>query len=171
MSNQKKAGEVPSRFPDEIAHLAGITRMLGEAFGDCRGRCAACGSLFIWTPKRYMAKDYRGKSINGCFPELFTARTDGPYRCTGCQNPVICWQSPERVTVFLPASSHRKWQSASRPLCASGAFTFRHNSELLVFDWRACFQHVLRLPGRVPCHGYDSPMGRVEGYHHEKTAV
>lgn len=158
MSNQKKSGSaIP--FPDEIAHLAGITRMLDEALETAEADVQHADRDYM-DAKRYMA-EYRGEiDPNEMFQnELLLRQTDHTGALAVRTRDIL---AKLRESPYFARIDFSENGSLPPVPCYIGRFTFRHNSELLVFDWRAPVSSMFYDYETGPA-GYDSPMGRVEG--------
>ena len=110
--------------------------------------------------KRYMA-EYRGKSIPArCFQnELLLRQTDHTGALAVRTRDIL---AKLRESPYFARIDFSENGSLPPVPCYIGRFTFRHNSELLVFDWRAPVSSMFYDYETGPA-GYDSPMGRVEG--------
>lgn len=158
MSNQKKSGSaIP--FPDEIAHFSSISCMLEEALENAEADVQHAGRDYM-DAKRYMA-EYRGEiDPNEMFQnELLLRQTDHTGALAVRTRDIL---AKLRESPYFARIDFSENGSLPPVPCYIGRFTFRHNSELLVFDWRAPVSSMFYDYETGPA-GYDSPMGRVEG--------
>lgn len=155
MTNERET--IP--FPDEIAHLAALRRRLDDALREADETVQQIDKDYM-REKRYMAQ-YRGEiDPHEMFQnELALRQIDrtGAFAVSVRDQIAKLQDSPYFARVdFQPHGSR-----AAFPYYI-GRFSFRHQDELLVCDWRAPVAGLF-YDCEIGPAGYDAPMGRMEG--------
>lgn len=155
MTNERET--IP--FPDEIAHLAALRRRLDDALREADETVQQIDKDYM-REKRYMAQ-YRGEiDPHEMFQnELALRQIDrtGAFAVSVRDQIAKLQDSPYFARVdFQPHGS-----KAAFPYYI-GRFSFRHQDELLVCDWRAPVAGLF-YDCEIGPAGYDAPMGRMEG--------
>lgn len=155
MTNERE--NIP--FPDEIAHLAALRRRLDDALREADETVQQIDKDYM-REKRYMAQ-YRGEiDPHEMFQnELALRQIDrtGAFAVSVRDQIAKLQDSPYFARVdFQPHGS-----KAAFPYYI-GRFSFRHQDELLVCDWRAPVAGLF-YDCEIGPAGYDAPMGRMEG--------
>ncbi len=149
----------PIPFPDEVAHLADINKKLDSAVRAASDHVEKIDTDYMET-KRYMA-DYRGEiDPHEMFQnELALKQIDhiGAFA-------VSIWRKLEKLkeSPYFARIDFRRDAGQAATTFYIGRFAFTHESELLIYDWRAPIAGMF-YDCEVGLAGYDAPMGRVEG--------
>ena len=157
MTNEKERETIP--FPDELAHLTALRCKLDDALREADDTVEQIDRDYM-REKRYMAQ-YRGEiDPHEMFQnELALRQLDrtGAFAVSVRDQIAKLQDSPYFARVdFQPHGS-----KAAFPYYI-GRFSFRHQDELLVCDWRAPVAGLF-YDCEIGPAGYDAPMGRMEG--------
>ncbi len=146
-------------FPDEIAHLGIINKKLEAALQAANDNINKIDKDYM-AAKRYMA-DYRGEiDPHEMFQnELALKQIDqtGAFAMGICNKLAKLKESPYFARIDFKGETE---QTESTHYI--GRFTFTHENEILIFDWRAPIASMFYDYETGPA-GYDAPMGRIEG--------
>ena len=144
-------------FPEEAAHLAQIGCKLEEALHSAQADVERIGREYAGTT-RYMA-DYRGElDPHEMFhTELLLRQTvqTGAFSVGVRDRIAKLRESPYFARIDFESGG------AAEKIYI-GRFSFRHENELLIFDWRAPVASMF-YDCEVGPAGYDAPLGRVDG--------
>lgn len=154
-----KAEDAPVPFPDEIAHLEQINRKLEEALEEADKDVLRADRDYR-DAKRYMV-DFRGEiDPHEMFQsELLLKQTD--------RSGAFAVQRREQIAKLKDSPYFARVDfSDGAPDDAFayyiGRFSFRHEHELLIFDWRAPIASLF-YDCEVGPAAYDAPAGRING--------
>lgn len=157
MTNEKETAPIP--FPDEIEHLHALRHRLDDALREADDTVEQIDREYM-REKRYMAQ-YRGEiDPHEMFQnELALRQIDrtGAFAVSVREQIAKLQDSPYFARVDFQSHGSR----AAFPYYI-GRFSFRHQDELLVCDWRAPVA-ALFYDCEVGPAGYEAPMGRMEG--------
>ncbi len=146
-------------FPDEIAHLAIINETLDAALQAANDDVNKIDKDYM-AAKRYMA-DYRGEiDPHEMFQnELALKQIDqtGAFAVGICHKLSKLKESPYFARIDFKGETEQMANSYY-----IGRFTFTHENEILIFDWRAPIASMF-YDYEIGPAGYHAPMGRIEG--------
>lgn len=157
MKNDLRDSKIP--FPEEINHLCEITQKLEEALQDAKADVSRIDREYR-DAKRYMA-EYRGEiDPNEMFQnELLLKQTDetGGFAVSIQDKISKLKESPYFARIDFQGQGYEEPEEFY-----IGRFTFRHDYELLIYDWRAPIASMF-YDYEVGPAGYEAPMGRIDG--------
>lgn len=150
------AGPVP--YPDELTHLEEMNEKLDAALAKAIGDVSRIDTEYR-DAKRYMA-EYRGElDPHEMFQnELLLKQTDhtGAFAAGVRDRLEKLKDSPYFARIDFSC------KNTNPEKIYIGRFTFRHDNEILIYDWRAPVSGMFYDYEPGPA-GYDAPTGRIEG--------
>ncbi len=163
MTDKERAGRQEQEpgipFPDEVAHLAQISRRLEDALVQAHQNVDQADKEYMDT-KRYMVQHRGDIDPHEMFQNEMALRD---INRTG-EFAVGIEQKLEKLkdSPYFARIDFKENDSTETETYYIGRFTFSHQNDLLVYDWRAPVAGMFYDHETGPA-GYEAPIGRIEG--------